>query len=313
MDTPDLDPGISEPPLALYNYYLRYSVSNDAAKTWLFEDPIIHEGDYSLQNPFDGIFIGRNSIFLGDIGCVPIVTQKGEILVPVQTTLAGPDSSLLNPGGGWTYTDVIVLIGTWSEDNKIIWKTSQRVVADPKRSTRGMIEPTLLELQDGRILMVMRGSNGGTFDPQNQLPSYKWFSVSEDSGKTWSKPEPWGFENGELFFSPSSMSRLFKRSSGRCFWVGNLSKVNCHGNLPRWPLVIAEVNTDNLKLIRSSLLVVDTQHVEDLSQGRLDISHMAMIEDRKTKEIILTYPRNTNAYKTREWITERFSVSEIKK
>lgn len=109
------------------------------------------------------------------------------------------------------------------------------------------------------------------------------------------------------------MSSLFKHSGGRCFWVGNLTKVNCQNNLPRWPLVIAEVNTDNLKLIRSSLLIVDTQQQEDLSKGRLDISHLALIEDRKTKEIILTYPRNTNTYKTTEWITVRYSVKKIKK
>jgi hypothetical protein len=50
-----------------------------------------------------------------------------------------------------------------------------------------------------------------------------------------------------------------------------------------------------------------------LSQGRLDISHITLIEDRETKEIILTYPRNTNTYKTTEWITVRFPVSKIKK
>ena len=168
-------------------------------------------------------------------------------------------------------------------------------------------------MEDGRILMVMRGSNGGKFDPHDQLPSYKWYAISNDGGETWSKPEPWCFEDGKTFFSPSSMSSLFKHSSGRCFWVGNMTPVNCQNNLPRWPLVIGEVNPANLKLIRSSLLTVDTQREEDLSKGRLDISHMTMIEDRETKEIVLTYPRNTNTYKNTEWITVRFSVSKIKK
>ncbi len=308
LDTPGLDPGVNEPPLAQFTYYLRYTVSTDKAKTWLFEEPVIQEGDYTVQNPFEGIYIGKNSIYLGDLGCIPVVTKSGKILVPAQTTLAGRDGELLNPGGGFTYTDVIVLIGTWSKDNRILWNVSQRVQADPERSTRGMIEPTLLEMEDDRILMVMRGSNGGKLDPQDQLPSYKWYSVSEDGGATWSKPEPWCFEDGSLFFSPSSMSALFRHSSGRCFWVGNMSDTNCRNNLPRWPLVMAEVNTRNLKLIRSSLITVDTQHQEDLSKGRLDISHVALIEDRETKEVILTYPRNTNAYKTTEWITVRYSL-----
>jgi hypothetical protein len=45
-------------------------------------------------------------------------------------------------------------------------------------------------------------------------------------------------------------------------------------------------------------------------KGRLDISHVTLLEDRETKEIILTYPRNTNAYKTTEWVTVRFSVNK---
>jgi hypothetical protein len=313
LDTPGLDPGINEPPVALSTYYLRYTVSNDAGKTWLYNEPVIGEGNYTAQNPFEGVFIGKNSIYLGDLGCIPIVTKKGKILVPAHTTLAGPGGELLNPGGGYTYTDVMVLIGTWSAGNKLSWKASQRVEADPKRSTRGMIEPTLLELEDGRILMVMRGSNGGKLDPQNLLPSYKWYSISEDGGETWTKPEPWCFEDGEPFFSPSSMSALFKHSGGRCFWAGNMTKVNCQNNLPRWPLVIAEINVNSLRMIRSSVITVDTQHEEDLSQGRLDISHLTLIEDRQTKEIILTYPRNTNTYKTTEWIKVRYWVRKGKK
>lgn len=313
LDTPGLDPGVNEPKLALSTYYLRYTVSNDAGKTWLFDDPIVQTENYTVQNPFEGIFIGKNSIYLGDLGCIPIVTKQGKILVPAHTTLAGSSGELLNPGGGYTYTDVMVLIGTWTDGNKLSWKASQRVKGDPKRSTRGMIEPTLMELEDGRILMVMRGSNGGRLDPKNLLPSYKWYAISKDGGETWSKPEPWCFEDGEPFFSPSSMSALFKHSSGRCFWVGNMTQVNCQNNLPRWPLVIAEVNTDNQKLIRSSLLTIDTQQEEDLPKGRLDISHLTLIEDRETKEIILTYPRNTNTYKTTEWVTTRFSLNKIGK
>lgn len=313
LDTPGLDPKVNEPKLALSTYYLRYTVSNDAGKTWLFDDPIVQSGNFRAKNPFEGIIIGKNSIYLGDLGDIPIVTKKGKILVPAHATLAGPDGELLNPGGGHTYTDVIVLIGTWNDGNKLSWKASQRVEGDPKRSTRGLIEPTLTELEDGRILMVMRGSNGGSLDPNDQLPSHKWYAISNDGGETWSKPEPWSFEDGKPFFSPSSMSSLFRHSSGRTFWVGNMTPVNCQNNLPRWPLVIAEVNRDNLKLIRSSLLTVDTQQPDDLTKGRLDISHITLIEDRETKEIILTYPRNTNTYKTTEWITVRFAVQKTNK
>jgi hypothetical protein len=309
LDTPGLDPSINEPPVAQHTYYLRYTVSDNAGASWLYDEPIIEQGNYSAENPFEGVTIGKNSIYLGDVGSKPIVTKEGRILVPAQTTLAAPDGTLLNPGGGHTYTDVLVLIGTWTGDKKLSWTTSQRVQADPRTSTRGMIEPTLAELEDGRILMVMRGSNGGKLDPEYTIPSYKWYSVSSDGGDSWTKPEPWCFEEGDRFFSPSSMSSLFKHSTGRVFWAGNISNAPIQGNLPRWPLVIAEVNTGNLRIIRSSLVTVDTRYESDLDKGRLDLSHFSMIEDRQTKEIILTYPRNTNAYKETEWITVRFVVN----
>lgn len=308
LDTPGLDPKIEEPPIALESYYLRYRVSQDGGRTWLFEEPIVQAGDYTAKHPLDDLWIGKNSIFLGDAGDIPIVTRAGRILVPAQMTILSHDGKIASPGGGFTYTDVPVLIGTWADGGRLTWKSSQRVQADPKRSTRGMIEPTLAEFPDGRILMVMRGSNGGRLDPDGKLPSYRWFSVSSDGGETWTAPEPWTYEDGQPFFSPSSMSALLRHSSGGVFWVGNLSESNCRGNDPRYPLVMGEVDAKTLKMIRSSVLVADTVQPEDKPQGQLDLSHFTLIEDRSTKEIILVAPRAHGGYKTWEYATIRIAV-----
>jgi hypothetical protein len=307
MDTAGLDPKISEPKEAQQTYYLRYRVSADGGRSWLFEEPILQDGYNSATHPFAGVWIGSNSVYLGDIGSVPLFTREGGVLVPAQTTPLGPDGKLWNPTGGHTYTDVLVLLGNWTKAQRLTWAVS-RVKGDPQRSTRGLIEPTLAEFPDGRILMVMRGSNGGKADPRNELPSYKWFSVSRDGGRHWANPERWTFAQGEPFFSPSSMSRLFRHSSGRCFWAGNLTTHNCQGNLPRLPLVLGEVDPKSLKLVRSSVLMFDTQQPEDQTRGRLDLSHIAMLEDRVSREIILIYPRSYHAYKSREWVTVRVAV-----
>lgn len=307
LDTPGLDPDIIEPPIALETYYLRYRVSTDGGRTWRFDEPIIQDGPYTRMNPVDGVWIGTNSIFLGDAGSIPITTRKGRILVPAQATVVGPDGKMWNPGGGFTYTDVLILIGQWQRGDRLTWTVS-RVSGDPKHATRGLIEPTLAEFKDGRILMVMRGSNGGKADPDNKLPSYRWFAVSHDGGVTWSKPEPWTYDDGQPFFSPSAMSTLFKHSSGRSFWVGNLTAENPKGNLPRFPVVMGEVHPRSLKLIRDSVLVVDTELETDKTQGRLDLSHFTLFEDRATKEIVLVYPRSHHAYKSQEWATLRIAV-----
>jgi hypothetical protein len=308
LDTPGLDPTVHEPPVAQETYYLRYRVSADSGKSWWFDEPIVQAGSFTAQHPFEGVWVGKNALYLGDLGCIPIVTQAGRILVPAQTTPLGPDGKLWNPSGGHTYTDVLVLIGTWTNGQRLSWRASHRVVGDPKRTTRGLIEPTLAEFPDGRILMVMRGSNGGKADLRHELPSYKWFAVSQDGGETWSTPAPWTFEDGQPLFSPSAMSTLFRHSSGRWFWAGNLSAHNCQGNLPRWPLIVGEVDPSSLKLVRSSVLTVDTQRPEDQNRGRLDLSHLTLLEDRKDKQIILAYPRSYNAYKSNEWATVRLAL-----
>ncbi len=308
LDVPGLDPKIAEPPIAQKTYYLRYRVSADGGKTWLFEEPIVAQGNYTSDKPFDGIEIGKSSIYVGDQGCIPLVIKNGSILVPVQTTPMTPEGTAYNPGNGHTYTDVLVLIGSWDKQNRLVWRSSARVTGDPEKSTRGMIEPTLTELNDGRVLMVMRGSNISTGQSVSSLPSYKWYSISKDGGLTWDKPQAWTYDDGTAFFSPSAMSTLFRHSSGRHFWIGNITGENPQGNLPRWPLVMGEVDGKSAKLIRSSVLTLDTREMADESRGRLDISHFTVTEDRQTKEIVVCYPRSYNAYKSREWVSVRLAV-----
>jgi hypothetical protein len=304
LDTPGLDPSIVEPPLALNSYYLRYRVSTDAGRTWLFDDPVIQQG-HTEDRPIDGVWKGKNGVFFGDIGSTPMFTQRGELLAPVQICPLGPDGKLANPGGGFTYAEVVVLIGHWDKNNRLSWDVSSPIKGDPARSTRGMNEPTLAELSDGRILAIMRGSNSRR--KQKNLPSYKWRSVSADGGRTWSDPQPWTYAGGEPFFSPSSMSQLFTHSSGRIFWIGNITPENADGNSPRYPLVISEVDPASLGLVKSSVLELDTRQPEE---PRVDISHFRAQEDYETKQIVLTVPRALNGYKSTTWTTYRLKVSE---
>jgi hypothetical protein len=294
LDTPGLDPSVVEPPVALETYYLRYRVSTDGGKTYLFDEPIVQQGK-TPENPFDGVFKGKNGIFMGDVGSQLLRTRQGHIVIPAQACKLGPDGKLFSPGGGFTYTDVIMILGRWRPDHRIEWKISKPIEADPARSTRGMIEPTVTELPDGRLLCIMRGSNGGSKDPGFQLPSYRWASVSTDGGFHWSKPKPWTYDDGKPFFSPSSMSQLLTHSSGRIFWIGNISPTNCRGNDPRYPLRIGEVDPKSLRLIQSTLLEIDTKRADEPG---LNLSHWWGFEDRETHQIVIAGARYSHqAYK----------------
>ncbi len=246
---------------------------------------VVHEGaEYSVEHSMPGVWMGKNAVMLGDSASVPVSTPDGRILLPVTLSPLDKDGKLYNPTGGYTYTEAMVIHGAW-KNGVLTWRASERVAADPAHSTRGMDEPTLGMLDDGRILMVMRGSN----DKNHALPGRRWVSYSEDGGWKWSKPQPWTYTSGELFYSPSSCSQLIKHSSGRLFWLGNISPENTKGNRPRYPLFIGEVDRKSGLLDKASLRVVD-----DRRPGESDIlmlSNFYAREDRETKEVVLHMTR----------------------
>jgi BNR repeat-like domain len=263
------------------NWTLRYRVSTDGGNTYPVDQQIIEQGDqYNPNHPLKDVWVGKNSMMIGTVSCEPIRTKAGKILVPFQTTILGPDGKYFNPGGGYTYHATVLLTGTWIGD-EIQWESSKWIYADPKLSTRGMIEPTIAEMPDGRILVVMRGSN----HTKPELPSYKWYAVSEDGGKTFDSPRPWTFADGTKFYSPSSSSQLISHSNGNYYWVGNISPKNCNGNHPRYPLVIGQVDPKSLLLMKDSITVIDTKKPED--DADLQLSNFYCREDRKTGQIVV--------------------------
>jgi hypothetical protein len=274
-----------DPLEGMTHWSLRYRVSTDGGRTFDVDEPVIQQGAFTAEHPLEGVWIGKNSVMIGASTCRPIRTRQGLVLAPVCIAPLGPDGRYWRPGGGYTYHDAAVLIGAWTDGHKIKWELSERVVADPAKSTRGCDEPTLAEMPDGRILMVIRGSN----DVKRSLPGYKWYSVSTDGGRRWSRPKPWTYTDGDGFFSPASCSQLLRHSNGKCYWIGNISAANPAGNSPRYPLVIGEVDPTSLLLLKESVAVIDTKGPGDSAQ--LQLSNFLACEDRTDKAIVLDLTR----------------------
>ena len=264
------------------HWNLRYTLSRDGGRSTFHEGPVVHVGEeYDESHPLPGVWIGRNSVMIGDASCRPIRRHDGAILQPVQITPLGPDGVAHNPGGGYTFHDAAVLIGRDNGEGTLDWTLSSRVEGDAARSTRGWIEPTLAQVEDGRILMLLRGSN----DVRPLLPGYRWRSVSEDGGESWSDPRPWADDQGQALHSPSSCSQLLLHSSGRLLWIGNLCPVNPRGNHPRHPLVIAEVDRESLNLIADTVCSIDRR--EEGDPERLQLSNFLALEDRRSGDVLI--------------------------
>lgn len=282
------------------HWTVRYRVSHDGGKTFVSDHQVIQRGAaYSAEHPLRDVNIGKNSVMIGDFTCAPILDKQGRILHPCQISPPGPDGNYHNPGGGHTWHEAAVLIGSWRDDRTLDWELSDRVAITPDRSTRGLIEPTLAFLPDGRLLMVMRGSN----DANPALPAHKWFTLSADGGMTWAPVQPWGYSDGRLFFSPSSCSQLLALRNGRIFWLGNLTPTNPAGNLPRRPMVIAEVDPASAKLKRETVFVIDDKRAEDSEKAWF--SNFFAYEDRVTGDVVLNMSR-TFCASASEWTSDAF-------
>lgn len=266
-----------------WNVY--YSIAAECGRITRDVRQIIHEGpEFGSQHPLPGVYTGKNAVMIGDNSCRPISLKGGSLLVPVQISPLRPDGQLFNPGGGYTYTDAAVLHGRW-KGSHLKWQKSEIVKGDPDRSTRGMDEPTIELLADGRLMMVMRGSNDRKYD----LPSYRWISFSSDGGWKWTEPEPWTYDDGETFYSPSSCSQLLRHSNGKLYWLGNIAPTNPCGNRPRYPFYLAEVALTSGRLRRNSLVVVDDRQPGE--DELLTLSNFCAREDRETREVLVHMTR----------------------
>ena len=263
-------------------YYPIYKISEDGGSNWSVDEQAIQQGEeFNRAHPLRDVCVGKNAVMPAN---APIATADGRILVPCNVTKLGADGHYFRPEGAFTFTVGAVMIGAW-RGNRLVWDFSEWVELPPQKSLRGAIEPTLAEMPGGRILMVLR-ANDGTVE---KTGGRKWFSMSEDGGMTWSPPARWTYSDGSSFYSPSSISILFKHSDGNTYWFGNVCDEPPRGNLPRYPLVVGRVNTASLLLEQESLLVVDTKKEDDTDS--LQLSNFAIYEDRITNELVLHMTR----------------------
>lgn len=178
----------------------------------------------------------------------------------------------------------LAFLGKWNaEERDYTWTAGERVEISPDVSSRGLMEPFAAELEDGRLLVIWRGSNTA------KTPGRKWFSVSTDGGRTLTSPEELKYDDGSRFYSPSSFHRMLRHTvTGKLYWVGNICPKPPSGNSPRYPLIIAEVDEALPALKRKTVTPIDDRRDED--SARLQLSNSSCFEDRESHalEVYLT-------------------------
>ena len=248
--------------------------------------------DFSKSHYKDGNYLSTNIGIATDIS----ILKNGDILfglmAPTNTCckIAGLDTKEVFPSAPEQCGGLLVFRGTWDgKKEEYSFTFSSPVIIDDRLSSRGISEPVFAELNSGKILAVLRGSNqvfenwGSRISPF--APSYKFYSISDDGGKTFSPPMPWHFDSREIIYSPATYS-LFIRSTKnkKLYWIGNITEPDkTYGNHPRYPLYIAEVDDTWGHLIKKTLTVIDTK-AENESE-KLQLSNFSILEDRETGNI----------------------------
>lgn len=267
------------------NYYAKYRTSADGGRTALVEEQIIQRG-FTPEHPMPGMWIGRNG-FSNSGHPSMLRLPDGRLLLVLSKMVHGPDGELYNPGGGMLWLEIQVLHGFWREDGGIDWHAGAVVAVPPTLSSWGIYEPSLALMPDGRVMMIMRNSNGGKLDRESKLPAHKWISISSDHGATWTFPEAWTYDDGEAFYSPSSICQLMWHSNGKLYWLGNISNEKPVNGGHREKLFIGEIDPRTLCLVRKSLCLI-AQRGE--GEPPTQLSNFYAHEDRETREIVLYLP-----------------------
>lgn len=281
---------------------LYYRLSFDNGYTWTDKRYLQLEGVDEEGVPFDGdhflkqVQFGVNSAAF--VGNSLTQTKDGAILTGVHVQQATPDGQLIEPCG-FMFLKSASLRGVWDATrNDYRWEQSAYIGVSPEESTRGLFEPCIVPLEEGKLLMFLRASNMGN----EELLGTKYFCLSHDDGRHWSKPCRVLYDDGEPAYSSSSIPKLIRHSSGAIFFVGILNEQNPSGNLPRDRLCIAQVNPDTGRIFRESVCVVDNRQSITKNTKEtylLDFSnHCVFEEDSGDLRVIAPFRKNLSRYES---------------
>lgn len=254
------------------------------------------DGTVPVRKPFISDFSFKQGICVSF--CHPIQDSKGRILVPVNWQKMEDAESVICGKNLPRRTDMpnvfadvyecALLVGEFRAGDEIEWRLGKAVPVAFEKTSRGLCEGTVAELSDGRLAMILRGSNAAWPDK----PGYKWLSYSDDGGGTWSKAAPLACDDGGFLKSSATGSALFRSiRNGKLYWIGNLclDGQRANGNFPRTPLYIAEMQENPLALKRETIRGIECAAPHE--SPRLQLSNFRFYQDRATGDVVLYLSR----------------------
>ena len=268
-----------------------YRMSDDCGRTWSEKQFIIQSGSdedgaFDENHYLKGVRFGQNMAMM--VVTKVIDLSDGSILAGIQRQVPAGAGNAGPTGMGFLEAGAVK--GRWNEKTgRFDWMFGDWAGLPFEITTRGLYEPSLAELPNGGIFMLCRGSN---YKREDDIIGCKFYCVSKDGGLTWSEPKPLFYDTGEIMFSSSCSTKLISHSNGKLYFVGVINDKNPRGNLPRYPLCVAEIDQTTLTVKKSSVFVIDTkpEDLDDAETMPVDFSNHWACEDERTGDLIVMAP-----------------------
>jgi len=270
-----------------YHDHTLYRLSADEGRTWSEFRLLRYEDgpEFDEDNWVNPEYLETNQLYAGynvEATTSGTVVTAGCVKA-THTNENGEEESV---------TGVRCFTGRWNKaDGRYDWSASNPLTVSTDISSRGLLEPAITELKSGDLLLDMRGSSSAT------TPGRAWVSISSDGGMTWGPVRDLRYDDGDQFYSPSTFVRMLRsQRTGKLYWVGNISPTPPEGNMPRHPLVIAEIDEQLQALKRDTVTVIDAldfSTAPEADMAELQLTNFAMMENRESGEFEI--------YMTRYW------------
>jgi len=268
-----------------------YRISDDCGHTWsdkqfMVQNGSDEDGAYDETHFMKGVTFGRN--MATTVVSKVAALSDGSILLGMQRQI--PEGAVNAGPTGMGFLEAGAMKGRWNpKTNRFDWTFGDWTGLPFEITTRGLYEPSLAELPNGDIYMLCRGSN---YTRSDDIIGCKFYCVSKDGGMRWSESKPVLYDTGEIMFSSSCSTKLVSHSNGKLFFVGVINDKNPRGNLPRYPLCVAEIDQNTLTVKKDSVFVIDTKpdDMDDTNTLPVDFSNHWACEDESTGDLIVMAP-----------------------
>ena len=259
-------------------YRMHYQISRDGGRSWTGPQQVVDCRDrFDEVHWAPGLRYGQNGAMADMLAHTWL--DDGSLIFGL--TVCGD-----------SLEGVIYARGCWNGDGSDLDFTFGDLITVPPETTRvGCCEPAVARLGGQGLFNAMRCQGS----EEAGLYSTRQCTRSDDGGMTWSDPEPLRYDDGEWVWNPASFSQFVRSTkTGRTYWFANVLSSPVHGQMPRYPLAIAEFDTERCCILKDTVRVI-----KDLPEGaprERRYTNWGLYEERGSGDLIMTLPEQPKSF-----------------